>query len=86
MGSFVPPGEMTFSLKADGKFELNWLDIDYSGIWESSNENHILLKFDEITDPAIILRSGIISVREKEIQIINKNKIRFDNNTLKRIK
>lgn len=84
MGSFVPPGEMSLSLSSDGTFGLNWLDVDYSGVWELSNKGDVLLKFNRINDPTILLRSGIISDQEKEIKVLNKNKLRFDSWVLKR--
>lgn len=86
MGSFVPRGEMNLSLQTDKTFSLNWLNVDYSGIWEGLDENHILLKFDEITDPAILLRSGVISDREKKIRILSKNKLLFESWVLRKEK
>lgn len=86
MGSFVPRGEMNLSLQTDKTFSLNWLNVDYSGTWEGLDENHILLKFDEITDPAILLRSGVISDREKKIRILSKNKLLFESWVLRKEK
>lgn len=86
MGSFVPRGNMNLSIFSKGIFEINWLDVTYSGTWELADRTRILLKFNDLTDPTILLRSGIISDREKEIQFINKNEIKFDNYILKRLK
>lgn len=84
MGSFVPPGEMTLSLKADKTFDLHWLNVNYVGKWELLDKNHTLLKFDEITDPSILLRSGTLSDEERDIRFVNKNKIKIYNYVLKR--
>ena len=85
MGSFVPRGEMNLWLKENKIFELNWHDVDYSGKWERIENNYILLKFDELTDPFLYIRSGVISDRERQLRIINKNKLQFESWTLKRI-
>jgi len=86
MTSFVPPSKMILSLKSDGTFELYWLHVDYTGKWDVLNKNHLLLKFDEITDDSILLRSGIILDKERKIKFINKNKIDIGYCVLKREK
>ncbi len=85
-GSFVPVGEMSLTLLGGGAFELNWLNVDYSGKWELSGENSVIIFFDELTDPMLYLRSGVILDTEKELKFISKNKIQFNNWVLKRIK
>lgn len=83
--SFSPSGKMSIHLKPDGKFALNWLDVDYSGIWQISGKNQILLQFDKITDISILLRSGTLSGEDKIVYFINKNKIKVNGDVLKRI-
>ena len=84
MSSFVPPGEMTLSLNPDYVFELHWLKRDYTGKWEILDKNQLILKFDEITDISILLGSGVILDKEREVKFINKNKLKLDNVVLKR--
>jgi hypothetical protein len=86
MGSFVPADEMKLSLNTDSSFNLHWLDVDYKGKCNVLDENNILLKFDEITDLLIHLRSGVILDKERTIKVVNKNKLKFGNVTLKRTK
>jgi len=82
--SFVPSGEIILSLKPDGAFDLYWLQKSYTGIWEILDKNHLLLNFDEITDDSILLTSGVILDREREVWFINKNKIKMPGHVIKR--
>lgn len=77
MGQFSGPAfhsSMTLFLNPDSTFLINWR-YDYSGKWEVLNRNHILLKFDEITNSEMFLSSGVILDRERVVKIVNRNKI-----------
>lgn len=74
------------SLKPDGIFELHWNNTAYTGTWTKADKNHILLKFDEITDIVMLLSSGVILDKERIINLQNINKIKMNNITLKRVK
>lgn len=82
--SFVPSGTMSIHFKSNGKFDLTWLDIDYSGRWEIIKKDQVVLKFDKISD-YILLCAGTLSGEDKIVYLINKNKIKVNGNVLKRI-
>lgn len=75
-------GAITLSLKSDQLFDLNWRHVDYTGSWETIDKKQILLKFDTITDPFMFLQSGVIKDSVREIKVINKNKLKMDDNTI----
>lgn len=56
------------------------------GNWEIIDNKFILLKCDEITDVTEALTSGYMSQREHQLQIINRNKIKYKDVVLKRRK
>lgn len=67
--------EMALSLVSDETFRLHWNNIDYTGRWEISSKNHVLLRFNEITDLSTQLQSGVILDKERTVKFVNKNKI-----------
>ncbi|MDR1544931.1 MAG: hypothetical protein LBS50_11135 [Prevotellaceae bacterium] len=84
MGSFVPQDEMELFLNVDSSFNIHWLGVDYTGRWKVLGKNQLKLKFDEITDVYVHLRSGVILDRERTVKFIDKNKLKFGNTILKR--
>ena len=77
---------MILSLKPDRTFDLHWLKRNYTGKWEILNKKQLILKFDEITDISILLGSGVILDKEREVKFIHKNKIKINHFILKREK
>lgn len=75
-------GWMTLSLNNNQSFDLNWLSTNYTGRWETVEKKQILLKFDEITDLSLFVRSGVILDSVKEIRFMNKKKIIMDYNSI----
>lgn len=61
---------------------MSWRDRDYAGKWEQIDCDHIRLRYNKITDPFVLLQSGVIKDSVKEIRFINKNKIIMDGNTI----
>ena len=80
-------GDMTLTLDPDRSFEASWLNTDYTGKWETLDEKNFLLKFDEITDPAIFLQAWTIDGSTWDAKFINKNRIKTEYNIiLKRVR
>ena len=76
---------MNLSLLQNGTFYINWVGKDYAGIWEITGKNQVLLKFNKITDMAILLGSGSLNGNDTVVYFINKNKIKVNGDVLKRI-
>lgn len=80
----------TLELKSDSTFvfiiKVKDGQPQCDGIWEIVNDKYILLKCGEITDITETLTNGYMSKREHEINIINKNKLRYNDVVLKRKK
>lgn len=83
--SFWSEDPLDISLNKDNTFKLNWAKNNYTGTWQFTAKNRIILMFDTIAVPNILLGSGSINEDNLTIQLINKNKIKLDGDLLKRI-
>lgn len=76
---------MNLSLLQNGTFHINWVGKDYTGSWKVTGKNQVVLKFDKITDMAILLGSGSLNGNDIVVYFITKNKIEVKGNVLKRV-
>jgi hypothetical protein len=75
-----PDGTFTFIIKVkDGQPQC-------SGMWEIVGNEFIFLKCNEITDIIETLTNAYMSKREHKVEIINKNKLKYNDVVLKRKK
>lgn len=79
----------TLDLRPDSSFTFLIMVKDAkpqcNGKWERDNE-YILLKCNESSDPYEMLSNDYMSQKEHRLQIINKNKLKYKNLVLKRKK
>lgn len=75
-------GAIILFLHQDQSFGVSWRGRDYAGKWEQIDCYRVRLIFNEITDPAMFLASGMILDSVKEIRFMNKKKIIMDYNSI----
>lgn len=80
----------TLILNEDGSFKLLEKHKDgnpqCNGSWEIVNKEYILLKCGEVADAMETLTNAYMSKREHKVEIISKNKLKYNDVILKRKK